>query len=76
MISVIPFSLNGCPLRLRLLLEGECMNQKSNPHKPSSVVGDQNDIWVLGLCHLVSEEFEYNGKCRMIVLNVNSFILW
>ena len=65
MTSAIPFSMDGCPSRLLLLLKGECMNQKSNPHKPSSIVGDQNDIWVLGLCRLVSEVFEYNGPyCR------------
>ena len=44
MISVIPFSLNGCPLRLCLLLEGECMNQKTKPSIQSHIVGDQNDM--------------------------------
>ena len=37
------------------------MNQKAKPHKVSLVVGDQNGIRVLGLCHFVSEEFDHNN---------------
>ena len=40
----------------------ECMNKIAKPHKQSLVVEDQNDIWVLCLCCLVWEEFEYNDK--------------
>ena len=76
MTSAIPFSMDGCPSRLLLLLKGECMNQKAKPHKPTLIVREQNGIWVLGLCRLVSEEFEYNGEGSMTVFNVNSFILW
>ena len=47
-------------LHLRPYLKGECMNQKAKPQKHSLVVEDQNDIWVLGLCRLVWEEFDYN----------------
>ena len=36
------------------------MNQKAKPHKRSLVVGDQNDILVLGLCCFVSKEFDHN----------------
>ena len=63
-------------LKNRRNLEGECMNQKAKPHKPTLIVGEQNGIWVLGLCRLVSEEFEYNGEGSMTVFNVNSIILW
>ena len=36
------------------------MNKKAKPHKRSLIVGDQNGILVLGLCHFVYEEFGYN----------------
>ena len=62
MTSAIPFSMDGCPSRLLLLLKGECMNQKAKPHKPSSVVGVQNGITFLGLCRFVSEEFDVKAK--------------
>ena len=47
MISVIDFSLNGCPSRLRLLLEGECMNQKAKPHKPTLILS-RGTKWHMG----------------------------
>ena len=37
------------------------MNQKAKPHKQFFVVGDQNGIRILGLCHFVSEEFDHNN---------------
>ena len=43
-----------------LVLKEKCINQKAKPHKPSSVVGLQNGIWVLGLSCFVSEEFDNN----------------
>ena len=36
------------------------MNQKAKPHKQSLIVGDQNGVWVLGICRFVYEEFKYN----------------
>ena len=44
-----------------LVLKEKCINQKAKPHKPSSVVGLQNGIWVLGLSCFVSEEFDNNN---------------
>ena len=38
------------------------MNQKTKPSIESHTVGDQNDIWVLGLCSYVSEEFDDNDN--------------
>ena len=46
------------PSGLRLLFEGECMNQKATPLKPSSVVGVQNDKGVLGLYRFILEKFD------------------
>ena len=46
--------------RLRLLLEGECMNQKTKPSIESHIVGEQNDVWVVGLCRFVLKEFDDN----------------
>ena len=54
------FPIPTVSLHLGPYLKGECMNQKAKPHKQSLVVEDQNDIWVLGLCRLVWEEFDYN----------------
>ena len=44
------------------------MNKKTMPSIESHVVGDQNDIWVVGLCRFVSEEFEDNDH-TLIALN-------
>ena len=48
-----------------LVLNGNRMNQKATPHKWSLVVGvvvgDQNDVQVLGICCFVYEEFDYNN---------------
>ena len=55
-----------------LVLKEKCINQKAKPHKPSSVVGLQNGIWVFGLSCFVSEEFDDNDT----PIYVNSFILW
>ena len=58
-LYIQPHSPCKHPSCVRLLLKGECMNQKAKPHKQSLVVEDQNDIWVSGLCCLVWEEFHY-----------------
>ena len=47
-------------LNLGTYLKGKCMNQKAKLYKQSLIVEDQNDIWVLGLCRLVWEEFDHN----------------
>ena len=54
------FSMKSFELHFGLVLNGKRMNQKAKPHKRSLVVGDQNDILVLGLCCFVSEEFDHN----------------
>ena len=41
-------------------LEVECMNQKTKLSIESHLIGDQNDIWVVGLRCLVWEEFGDN----------------
>ena len=48
-LYIQPHSPCKHPSCVRLLLKGECMNQKAKPHKPSSVEGLQNGIRVLGL---------------------------
>ena len=55
-----------CPSRLHRLLKGECVNQKAKPHKPSMVIGVQNDIGVLGLVHFVLEDFEDNAQTKRL----------
>ena len=51
------------------------MNQKTKASIESHIVEDQNDIWVLGMCPFVSEEFDnddymlialYHGKIRLV----------
>ena len=54
------FSMESFELHFGLVLNGKCMNKKPKPHKRSLVVGDQNDILVLGLCCFVSKEFDHN----------------
>ena len=63
-------------------LKWECMNQKAKPHKQSLVVKDQNDIWVLVLCRLVCEDFDYNdyilialsyGKIFCLLFSIHGF---
>ena len=46
------------------LLHGKGTFKKAKQHKPSSVVGVENDILVLGMCCFVSEEFEYTAKTQ------------
>ena len=48
-------------LHFGLVLNGKCLNQKVKPHKQSLVVGDQNGMGFLGLCHFVSKEFHHNN---------------
>ena len=38
------------------------MNQKTKPSIESHMVGDQNDIWVVGLCRFALEEFDDNDN--------------
>ena len=47
------------------------MNQKAKLHKSSLIVGVQNGMPVLGLCHFVSKEF--GDKASGV--NVDNFIL-
>ena len=39
----------GDPLRLGPYLKVECMNQKTKLSIESHLIGDQNDIWVVGM---------------------------
>ena len=52
--------MDGGPLHLGPYLEVECMNQKTKLSIESHLIGDQNDIWVVGLRCLVWEEFGDN----------------
>ena len=47
------------------------MNQKAKTLKPSSVVGVQNDIGVLGLSRFISEEFGVKTKPRLAYMLVD-----
>ena len=69
MQQVVLFSLESFELHFGMVLNGKRMNQKAKPHARSLVLGDQNSIKVLGLCHFVSEELDHIDYC-------NSFILW
>ena len=56
---MVSFMVGG-PLCLGPYLEVECMNQKTKLSIESHLIGDQNDIWVVGLRCLVWEEFGDN----------------
>ena len=58
MLSIL-FMVGG-PLRFGPYLEVECMNQKTMLSIESHIIGDQNDIWVVGLRCLLWEEFGDN----------------
>ena len=45
---MVSFMVGG-PLRLGPYLEVECMNQKTKLSIESHLIGDQNDIWVVGM---------------------------
>ena len=47
----------GGPLRLGPYLKVECMNQKTKLSIESHLIGDQNDIWVVGMWRFLWEEF-------------------
>ena len=51
---------DGGPLHLGPYLEVECMNQKTKLSIESHLIGDQNDIWVVGMRRFVWEEFGNN----------------
>ena len=52
-------------------LKGEFTDHKAKLHKSSLIVGVQNGMPVLGLCHFVSKEF--GDKASGI--NIDNFIL-
>ena len=52
--------MDGGSLHLGAYLEVECMNQKTKLSIESHIIGDQNDIWVVGLRCFVWEEFGDN----------------
>ena len=52
--------MDGGPLYLGPYVEVECIYQKTKLSIESHLIGDQNDIWVVGLRCLVWEEFGDN----------------
>ena len=56
---MVSFMVGG-PLCLGPYLEVECMNQKTKLSIESHIIGDQNDIWVVGMRRFVWEEFGDN----------------
>ena len=41
----------------------------------SALVGDQNGIWILGLYHFVSEEFDHNVANYIIGISFNYYVV-
>ena len=48
------------PLLLGPYLKVECMNQKTKLSIESHMIGDQNDMWVVGMQRFIWEEFGDN----------------
>ena len=43
----------------------ECMlDQKAKSSIESDIVGNQNDMWVLGMCYFVWEEFDDKAQTK------------
>ena len=58
-LFMVSFMVGG-PLRLGPYLEVECMNQKTKLSIESHMIGDQNDMWVVGMRCFIWEEFGDN----------------